>query len=128
MYLLLVYFIQITLINPAYTTYEIRRQLDSSEATAIFTLPSKYAAVVKSIADNRMVKLPIIVIDDGNNQIPDGSINFRDMVRDDIDEFAKSGQEIGINPEDTFMLPYSSGTSGLPKGVELSHRYIIFMI
>jgi long-subunit acyl-CoA synthetase (AMP-forming) len=29
------------------------------------------------------------------------------------------------NIDDTAVLPYSSGTTGLPKGVMLSHRYIV---
>lgn len=30
-----------------------------------------------------------------------------------------------MDPNDTFVLPYSSGTTGLPKGVELTHTNIV---
>ena len=31
----------------------------------------------------------------------------------------------GLNPQETAILPYSSGTTGLPKGVMLSHYNLV---
>lgn len=31
----------------------------------------------------------------------------------------------GISPKDLALLPYSSGTTGLPKGVMLTHRNLV---
>ena len=33
--------------------------------------------------------------------------------------------EVEISPEDTVALPFSSGTTGLPKGVVLTHRSLV---
>ena len=33
--------------------------------------------------------------------------------------------EVNINPDDVVAIPFSSGTSGLPKGVMLTHRNLV---
>ncbi|XP_046823633.1 4-coumarate-CoA ligase 1-like isoform X1 [Vespa crabro] len=112
-----------TLINPIWTTTEIKKQLENSETSAIFTNPLLYSVVKKSIENNPRIKLPIIIVDDGSGSIPSGTINLNDFMRDDIEEFSKN-QRTNVDPEDDVFLPYSSGTTGIPKGVQLSHRNI----
>jgi len=50
----------------------------------------------------------------------DGVASFDELV-------AQSGTPpaVEIRPEDVVALPYSSGTTGLPKGVRLSHRNLV---
>ena len=38
---------------------------------------------------------------------------------------AKEFHSTVSSPDDVFVLPYSSGTSGLPKGVQLTHKNIV---
>ncbi|XP_072752220.1 uncharacterized protein [Anoplolepis gracilipes] len=114
-----------TLINPAYTTYEIKNQVENADVQAIFTFPAKYADVNASIKNNLKIKLPIVIVNGGNdNALIAGTIKFDDLVRDDIEEFSVS-QKIDINYEDTILMPYSSGTTGLPKSIENSNRNIV---
>ncbi|KYM88422.1 putative 4-coumarate--CoA ligase 3 [Atta colombica] len=117
-----------TLINPTYTIYEIKRQLENADAQAIFTFPGKYIDIKASIEKNSKIKLPIIIVNDGTNASSiSGTIQLNDLIRDDIEDFSIS-QKTGISCEDTVFLPYSSGTTGLPKGVESSHRNIVVNI
>jgi acyl-CoA synthetase (AMP-forming)/AMP-acid ligase II len=68
---------------------------------------------------------PLIVIAPGletASDIPAGTVDLRQMLQDDVDN---SGVHFTGNVDDTVVLPYSSGTTGLPKGVMLSHRNIV---
>lgn len=66
-------------------------------------------------------ELPIITVRAFGENWPDGTVCFN--------EFCHTGhtdddilKEVKINAKDICLLPYSSGTTGLPKGVELTHK------
>ncbi|KQI69161.1 AMP-dependent synthetase [Loktanella sp. 3ANDIMAR09] len=103
----------VTTINPTYTAAEVRHQLNDSRAdllvtVAMFADTAKEAAVdtgvtaIYSIGD--AVGLPPITDLTGDP--------LADQVPVDLDRH-------------TVVLPYSSGTTGLPKGVMLSHRNLV---
>lgn len=54
------------------------------------------------------------------SSIPSGVINFKEMISNQIDhsEFRPTNRSV----DDVVILPYSSGTTGLSKGVQLTHR------
>lgn len=53
--------------------------------------------------------------------IPQNVINFHELVNENFDmEDVRD-----VKPDDIAVLPYSSGTTGLPKGVELMHRNLV---
>ncbi|EFN75708.1 4-coumarate--CoA ligase 1, partial [Harpegnathos saltator] len=115
----------LTTLNSTYTVYEIKNFLKLSDTKAVITSPAKHADVQASIKENPNIKLPIIIANDSIDTTSiSGTIKFTDLIRDDIEEFSIS-QTTGVSPEDTVYLPYSSGTTGLPKGVELRHRNIV---
>lgn len=96
--------------------------MENTDAQAIFTFPAKYADINTSIENNSKIKLPIVIVNDGSGTASiANTIKFDDLIRDDIEEFSVS-QKINVNYEDTVLMPYSSGTTGLPKSIETSHR------
>ncbi|XP_015113043.1 4-coumarate--CoA ligase-like 7 [Diachasma alloeum] len=118
--------VKFTLINPAYTVHEMNLQLKNSEAAAVITTKEKYSEIVESIKGQNSIRLPPMVVPSGTEPVPSGAINFRDLVNDRIEEFEKTGKHTGVDDKnDTALMPYSSGTTGVPKGVELTHRNII---
>ncbi|MEV7601112.1 AMP-binding protein [Kitasatospora sp. NPDC089797] len=108
----------VTTVSSLSTPGELARQLGDSEARWLITvspfLPTARAAADQLDADGRPLT-EIIVLDGA-----DGHRSLTDLL-------AATGPapEPAITPgEDIAVLPYSSGTTGLPKGVMLTHRSI----
>ncbi|KAG5864245.1 putative 4-coumarate--CoA ligase 3, partial [Gonioctena quinquepunctata] len=100
---------------------EVSRQLLDSSAKAII-IQSKSYNHIKAALNLMKKEMPIIVIKEKQaDSLPQGTISF--------DEFAESTIDIpDLEPgkaNDLVFLPYSSGTTGLPKGVELTHYNIV---
>ncbi|PWY73698.1 acetyl-CoA synthetase-like protein, partial [Aspergillus heteromorphus CBS 117.55] len=108
--------------NPAYTTEELAFQLKNSGAKALITqahlLPVATAAAKEvGIPEDRIILI-------GDERDPQSRIKHFTSIRNisGANRFRKTK----INPSrDLSFLVYSSGTTGVPKGVMLSHRNII---
>jgi acyl-CoA synthetase (AMP-forming)/AMP-acid ligase II len=104
----------LTTINPTYTPEEITFQLKDAGARILITtgalLPRAREAVAASGAH-----IEIVTIDRVD------AVASLDDVAVDADPPA-----VTIDPaNDVMVLPYSSGTTGLPKGVMLTHRNLL---
>ncbi|XP_053982458.1 uncharacterized protein LOC128878350 [Hylaeus volcanicus] len=115
--------ITITTINPAYTPAEIRSQLKSSGAKVAITVAEIAQNVVQASAGLFGPGSPIMVIEDGTGPIPEGTVPFKDLItRGKTLPPLKNSQ---ASVDDVAVLPYSSGTTGMPKGVMLTHRNLV---
>ncbi len=99
----------VTTLNPLYREREIEHQLDDAGAVALFVF-SPMAAPVEAARRNLPHLRHVWPIDG----LPDLVGGVREEYR-----------PVAINArEDVAVLPYSSGTTGLPKGVMLTHYNI----
>ncbi|KAK3221422.1 hypothetical protein Dsin_008447 [Dipteronia sinensis] len=104
-----------TTANPFYTPAEIAKQATASKAKLIIT-QALYAEKVKDLAEESGVK--IMTIDSSPDQ---NCLHFSELTKADENDIPA----VKINPDDVVALPYSSGTTGLPKGVMLSHKGLV---
>lgn len=116
--------------NAAYSAAELEFQLKSSGAKVLFTcIPlletSLQAAKAVGIPNNRVYILEMPKEFSGTKKLPFKTVS--DLVADGEKQpqLEALKWEKGQGKRQTAYLCYSSGTSGLPKGVMISHRNVI---
>lgn len=100
-----------TTANPFYMPAEIEKQAKASKCRLIIT-QACYSGKAMSFAEENDVKVMCI------DTPPEGCLHFSELTNADEADLPT----VKINPDDVVALPYSSGTTGLPKGVMLTHR------
>ena len=118
----------VTPINPAYTATEISRQLQSSSAQVIFShgsVSDKIAAVRLQLAEERGERgeTTTILIGEHPSHSLAGWLQWEDFLALSSSEYPLAA-EVDLK-RDVALLPYSSGTTGLPKAVMLTQHNIV---
>ncbi|MEP6570186.1 MAG: 4-coumarate--CoA ligase family protein [Acidobacteriota bacterium] len=105
-------------VNPLYTEPEIAHQLKDAGARLLVTVPQFLEKATIAAREANIEEL--FIFDEAGAEI-DGATSFSSLLNSD-GKFPK----VIINPrEDLVALPYSSGTTGLAKGVMLTHYNLV---
>jgi acyl-CoA synthetase (AMP-forming)/AMP-acid ligase II len=107
----------VTTASPLCTRDDLEKQLKDSAARVLFTTAS-LAGTWREALDGTAVA-HVVTFDEP----PDGA---RDVLAfSALSAVEGAPPSVAIEPHDVVALPYSSGTTGLPKGVMLTHRNLV---
>ena len=115
----------VTTLNPLYTPDEIATQLTDAKATQLYVagplLEKAYQAVTKGANLTRIYSF--------DDELPEEKPQKRAPPLESFSALLATTDappSVQIDPASTVaLIPYSSGTSGLPKGVELTHSNVV---
>lgn len=128
-------------VNTSYRTHELEYLLRQSESTTLLLIDSfrdaNYVDMVREICPEldrcepgklESVRLPHLknVIYLGEERQP-GMFTWRDLLDRAalLDEQERIKRQRSLDPDDVINMQYTSGTTGFPKGVMLSHSNIV---
>ncbi|XP_057431022.1 4-coumarate--CoA ligase-like 1 [Lotus japonicus] len=100
--------------NPASHTSEIKKQAESADAKLIVTNSSSYDKV-------KGLEVPVVVLGD---EVVEGAMNWNKL----LEAADRAGDDMireAVNQNDLCAMPFSSGTTGMSKGVMLTHRNLV---
>jgi fatty-acyl-CoA synthase len=113
--------------NPLYRASEVEFVLAKSKASACFVLPENRGASLWEIAVAQTAGLDHVRTMVPIGEARDGAPSWQEWLAagDGVDEDLLERRRKAVRSTDTSQIQFTSGTTGFPKGAELSHGGIV---
>ncbi|HEX6922528.1 MAG TPA: AMP-binding protein, partial [Bacillales bacterium] len=121
-------------VNTSYQESELEYLLQQSDSTALFLIEgfkgNSYVNIAQNIVNDRKEKVPFLknlVYLGEQGHTPEGMKNWSyllDLAKNVTDEELNK-REASLHYNDVINMQYTSGTTGFPKGVMLTHYNIV---
>jgi len=109
-----------TTINALFTAADIAKQLTDAHTKMLVTVSPLRAQAIEGAAHAGLSPAEVVILDGGGESV-DGHPNVDDLLASGAD-----APQVSFDPAHHLAaLPYSSGTTGNPKGVKLTHRNLV---
>ncbi|HEX2742199.1 MAG TPA: AMP-binding protein, partial [Rubrobacter sp.] len=130
-------------VNPAYKAHELRYVLDQSDAAAVFLTAGVKGAdfvdilgqAVPALAESAEGELSVEDLPHLRHVVLMGEGSREGLPIMGFDEFMQRGKEVSqeeleerqasLGADEVINMQYTSGTTGFPKGVQLTHTNIV---
>jgi len=109
------------------TSFSVYNTLAAEQLTYVFDNAGTKVVICEQQYVDRIrssgAKLEHIICIDG---APDGTLSLDDLYGAGKDDFDFESTWRAVRPDDVITLVYTSGTTGNPKGVEMTHAHLLF--
>ena len=113
--------------NPRLAEAELRYMLRHSEAVCAITVESLYGVDYLQLFEELLPQLPelqyLVTVGEEDLWYDDRIYQFEDLVS--AGRGREEGAPVEEDPDELFTIVYTSGTTGKPKGVELTRRNLL---
>lgn len=110
--------------NTNYKPFELAHHFKTARVKWILAAPESLEPVLKVADECTLDKMNILLFNTSNQPVPDGYIKWTDLFKHGEEDWVRF-DDAKVAEHTIAALFFSSGTTGLPKAVMLSHKNLV---
>ncbi|KAJ5502786.1 AMP-dependent synthetase/ligase [Penicillium fimorum] len=110
--------------NPSYTPHELAHHIRASESKFLFSEPEIVDSLLRAAGEVNVPEQNIWAFDNLGQSIPNGMRSWKELLKVGEEDWARFN-DLETCQQTTAARLFSSGTTGLPKAVTITHYNLI---